>query len=344
MVQYKKLMNLLKNHSEFQRAITGKKIMFGNSLILPDTSLLNLRQKRNVALMLAKVYDPAVCGSVVHDRECEKENEASLKVKVMHNVVSLCCTVLFILSLTGCNPTAGATEYEMIYPSGYSRDCYTYDETSPIEGSACCLQWEEADDYKKTYDYDMHILDEKGSVLYIYPDVGSKAMRGSVQEDGKTWVCSEHWTAPHHNGYVEGWLKESNLLLIDLKDGEILFQGKAGENELYITSNETRCYFYVPGKEESEKLFGLIKIPAVNAVIYYRDTSDWTQKHTVYTFDYTAEPDIDTSNGVSTRLKFYISESQLKAAWTSYEPVGNNSWKYLEKKAYEIPFTENTLP
>ncbi len=112
-------------------------------------------------------------------------------------------------------------------------------------------------------------------VLYRYPDVGSKAMRGSVQGYGKIWVCAEHWTAPHHNGYVEGWLKES------------------------------------------ERLFGLIKIPAENAVIYYRDTSDWTQKHTVYMIDYVAEPDIDISNGVSTRIRFYISENQLKVAWTS---------------------------
>ena len=267
-----------------------------------------------------------------------------MKVKSVHNVVSLCCAAVLVLSLTSCNPTSGATEYEVIYPSGYSRDCYTYDTSSPIEGSSCCLQWEEADDYKKTYDYDMHILDENGSVLYIYPDVGGKTMRGSVQEDSKIWVCAEHWTAPHHNGYVEGWLKESDLLLIDLRDGEILFQDKAGENEFYITSNETRCYFYVPGKEESEKLFGLIKIPAVNAVIYYRDTSDWRQKHTVYTFDYVTEPDIDTSNGVSTRIKFYISENQLKVTWTSYEPVGNKNWEYLEKKAYEISLTENAFP
>ena len=54
----------------------------------------------------------------------------------------------------------------------------------------------------------------------------------------------------------------------------------------------------------------MIKIPAENAVIYYRDTSDWTQKHTVYTFDYVAEPDIDTSNGVKTRVKFYIYEKE----------------------------------
>ena len=30
-------------------------------------------------------------------------------------------------------------------------------------------------------------------------------------------------------GYVEGWLKESDLLLIDLSCGEILFQDKAGK-------------------------------------------------------------------------------------------------------------------
>ena len=285
----------------------------------------------------------AVCDGMMGDRRHEKENEADMKAKKMRHVVSLCLAAIAALLLTGCNPTAGAAEYEVIYPSGYSRDSYAYDETSPIEGSSCYLQWEEADDYKKTYDYDMYILDESGSVLYEYPDMGSKAMRGSVQEDGKTWVCAEHWTAPHHNGYVEGWLKESDLLLIDLSSGEILFQGKAGENEFYITSTGTQCYFYLPGKEESEKLFGLIKIPAQNAIIYYRDTSDWAQKHTVYTFDYVTEPDIDTSNGVTTRIIFYISENQLKAAWTSYEPVGNGNWEYLEKKAYEISLTEDAF-
>ena len=268
----------------------------------------------------------------------------TFKVKMMRRAVSLCCAAAFILLLTGCNPASGAAEYEVIYPSGYSRDSFIYDEKSPIEGSSCCLQWEEADDYKKTYDYDIHILDENGSELYTYPDVGSKAMRGSAQEDGKIWICAEHWTAPHHNGYVEGWLKESDLLLIDLSDGEILFQDKAGENEFYITTYGTRCYFYLPGKEESEKLFGLIKIPAENAVIYYRDTSDWTQKHTVYTFDYVSEPDIDTRNGVLTRIKFYISENQLKVAWTSYESVGNGDWEYLEKKVYEISLAEDAFP
>ncbi len=264
-----------------------------------------------------------------------------MKGKLIPRVFSLCCVTIFVLSLTGCNPTAGATTYEVLYPSGYTRDCYTYDEKSPIEGSSCYLQWEKADDYEETYDYDMQILDENGSVLYEYLDMGSRTMRGILQETDRIWVCTEDWTAPHHNGYLEGWLKESNLLLIDLSDGEILFQEKTCENEFYITTSGTRCYFYSHGKEESERLFGWIKVPAENAMIYYRDTSDWTRKHTVYSFDYVVEPDIDTSDGVETRIKFYISENQLKVAWTSYESVGNGNWEYLEKKAYEIPLTEN---
>ena len=249
----------------------------------------------------------------------------SMKARILRHAVFLCCVAITALLLTGCNPTAGATIYEVIAPSGYTMNCYSYEEKFPIEGSSCYLKWEKAEDYGKTYDYDMQVLDENGSVLYEYPRRGSRTMRGILQEADRIWVCTEHWTAPHHKGYVEGWLKGSDLLLLDLSDGEILFQDKGGENEFYITSNDTRCYFYVPGKKESRKLFGLIRIPEENAAVYYRDTSDWTQKHMVYTFDYVAEPAIDTSNGVETCIKFYLSENQLKVAWTSYEPVGNEN-------------------
>ena len=263
-----------------------------------------------------------------------------MKAKIMCRTLSLCCTAAVILLLTGCNQAAGAA-YEVTYSSGYVRDCYTWDEESPIEGSSYYLRWEEAEDYEKTHSYDLLVLDADGSAIYEYPGIGSKTMRGIMLEDDIVWVCTEQWAAPHYNGYIESCLKESTLLLLDLSDGEILFQDKAGENEFYITSNETRCYFYAPGKEESEKLFGLVKIPSENAIIYYRDTADWTEKHTIYTFDYVLEPDIDTSNGVETRIKFYVAEDQLRVVWTSYESIGNEHWDYLEKKAYEISLTEN---
>ena len=65
------------------------------------------------------------------------------------------------------------------------------------------------------------------------------------------------------------------------------------------------------------------------------------EEHTVYTFDYVAKPDIDTSGGVEIRIRFYISETQLKVAWTSYESVGSGDWEYLEKEVYEIPIGES---
>ena len=44
---------------------------------------------------------------------------------------------------------------------------------------------------------------------------------------------------------------------------------------------------------------------------------------------------------VEDRAKFYLSENQIRVAWTSYESVGNKSWEYLEEKAYEIPLAES---
>jgi len=264
-----------------------------------------------------------------------------MKSKIARYTIALFCVAVLALLLTGCNPEAGATVYEIIYPSGYTRDYRTRDKKIPIEGTSCYLQWEEADDYEKNHEYDLQILDESGSVLYEYPDIGNRTMRGALLKDEMIWVCAELWTTPMSNGYLEDWLKESNLLLIDLSDGEILFQEKTGENEFYLTSDETRCYFYAPGKEADERLFGLMKIPSENAEIYYRDISDWAKRHTVYTFDYVAEPDIDTRNGVETRIRFYISEDQLRVVWTSYESVGDGEWEYLEKAVYEIPIIEN---
>ncbi len=204
-----------------------------------------------------------------HGMEYEKERGADMKAKKGCCAFALCCVAVFVLMLTGCDPTAGATVYEVIYPSGHTRDYLTDAKKIPVEGTSYYLQWEEAEDYEKTHAYNLQILDERGSVLYEYFDIGRDTMRGSLQEDHMIWVCTEQWTSPHRD-YLEGWLKESDLLLIDLSDGEILFQDKAGENEFYITSNETRCYFYDPGKEESERLLGLMKIPPKNAEIYYR--------------------------------------------------------------------------
>ena len=41
-------------------------------------------------------------------------------------------------------------------------------------------------------------------------------------------------------------------------------------------------------------------------------------------------------SGVEDRVKFYLSENQIRAAWTSYESVEDGKWEYLEKRIYEI--------
>lgn len=57
----------------------------------------------------------------------------------------------------------------------------------------CYLQWKKADDHKETYDCDMQILDENGSVLYEYLDMGSSTMRGILQKADMIWGCAEQW-------------------------------------------------------------------------------------------------------------------------------------------------------
>ena len=77
---------------------------------------------------------------MVCDRKHEKESKVDMKVKIVHRVFSLCCVVAFVLLLTGCNPTAGATRYEIIYPSGYAMDYCNLDKKIPVEGTAYYLK------------------------------------------------------------------------------------------------------------------------------------------------------------------------------------------------------------
>ncbi len=257
-------------------------------------------------------------------------------------ILSVCFGLVLFL-LTSCTSYRGAV-YEIIYSSGYIRDPYVRTDTNPVEGTAYQIRGQKSADYEETHQFDLQVLNESYEVLYEYPQMGSNIVRSEAGDrDNTIWVCSETWSAPHYNGYIDGCLDKSILLLLDMQNGEILFQTTMEADQFYLTSIGDSCYFYAPGKEAREKLFGLIKAPSENANIYYRNISDWAEKHTIYSFDYVAEPDIDTSNGVETRLKFYISEEQVKVAWTSYESIGNGNWEYLEKKAYEIPLDGNNF-
>ena len=146
----------------------------------------------------------------------------------------------------------------------------------PVEGAEYQLRAQKAGDYDKTYHYDLQILDGAGNQLYEIPAVGQTTMRGKLAGDrSSVWVCSERWGTVHYNGYLNGRLSKSIILLVDMADGAVLFQGETGEGELYLASVKTQCYFYDAGEPEQTVWFGLVRTPARNARIYYRDTQDW---------------------------------------------------------------------
>ncbi len=248
--------------------------------------------------------------------------------------------VLFsLLLLSGCNPDSGPY-LEVVYPSGYARTSTTWDELVPMEGTDCQLRAEKAEDYDKTYAYDLQILDGGGVLLYEFPDLGRRTMRGESTENGAVWICSEWWDTIHHNGYLNGTLSKSIILLVDMEDGAVLFQTETGEDQLYLTSEGTRCYFYEPGQESQRHWFGLVETPAQYAQIYYRDIREEEAMHTVYTFDYVDEPEIASYSDSQSRARFYLEGGVIRVVWESTDRVLNEDGKFesvfSKKLVYEI--------
>ncbi len=77
------------------------------------------------------------------------------------------CLGMVSISLTGCplHLQVGGAEYRIIYPSGYIRDRYIRDNITAVEGTSYQLRCQKAEDYEKTYAYDLEILNENGEVL-----------------------------------------------------------------------------------------------------------------------------------------------------------------------------------
>ena len=244
------------------------------------------------------------------------------------------CLGMVSISLTGC--VKGGVEYQVIYPSGYVRDPYVKDEITPVEGTSYQLRCRKSEDHEKTRAYDLEILDETGEVLYTYPKMGSTTIRGEAGDRKDTiWVCSESWSTPHHNGYLSTCLDSSHLFLLNMQNGEIVFQTEEGDNELYLTSTGDRCYFYFQGKWARD--FGLFTIPAKNAEIYYRDTSDWGEKHTVSTFGYAMTPKIGTNHTSYIVARFFLEEDRIRVSWICHEYSNENGWEDIEREAYDVP-------
>ena len=54
---------------------------------------------------------------------------------------SLCCMAAAALLMMGCDSESGGVTYEIIYPSGNTRDYTTYHKNIPVEGTDGYLQW-----------------------------------------------------------------------------------------------------------------------------------------------------------------------------------------------------------
>ncbi len=272
--------------------------------------------------------------------EIRTERAEECEIRTMRKkITSLLSLFCFFVLFGGCKPY-GEVVYQIIYPSGYARDCYTRDVLTPIEGTNYQIGWQETEGSKDSGKYDLQILDDMGEILFVYQGLGSRTMRGVAGPDGTVWLCSERWSSVHYNGYRSGDLKESVLLLVNMENGEILFSQELEENELYLTSVGTKCYFYYGGKEAEEKLFGLYKIPKKDAEIYYRDNANWSEKVFVYGFDYVEWPDdMDNEASVEERIRFYVNGREIVVAFTTYEQTEKqtNKWEYIEKLRVAIP-------
>lgn len=262
----------------------------------------------------------------------------------------LCLLCLpLLLALTGCPlRSIGLVDYEIVYPSGQtqSRDTYIWNEPVPVEGADWQLYPERAADWEKSRSYDLQVLDGEGELLYTYPGLGHAQMRGEGTGEGTIWLCTEDWNAapPYGCGYTSGDLAESDLLLVDMADGSVLFQEKLGANELFLTARETRCYFYYCGNEGGEEWFGLVKTPARNSCVYYRDTESWEDPVPVYDFGYIEwlEQEWDDRLSHTFALHFYLEEDVITVTATAQERPGLDTqhWDEVEKDSVAIPLTE----
>lgn len=257
------------------------------------------------------------------------------------------CLPLLLL-LTGCPfpwVRIGLVDYEIVYPSGrtQSRDTYIRSTPVPVEGADWQLYPARAADWEKSKRYDLQVLDREGALLYAYPGLGHDQMRGEGAGGGAVWLCSEDWNAapPYSSGYTSGDLRESELLLVDMADGAVLFQKTLPANELFLTCREGKCYFYFCGSAAEERLFGLLKTPAQNSCVYYREVGNWDEPVPVHDFGYVEWLEDEWDDRLSTgfRLRFALGEDAVTVAAIARErpSLSTQHWEDVEKASVTVP-------
>ena len=119
-----------------------------------------------------------------------------------------------LLGFAGCNYLAGrGAMYDIIYSSEYSRDPYTREEMTPVQGND--EDWQlrllpAADDDPAA----LQLLDAAGQPLCTVPAAGLEANRNTTlalrAEAGlgqTVWLTAERWAKSSYNGYIDGGLQ-----------------------------------------------------------------------------------------------------------------------------------------
>lgn len=248
-----------------------------------------------------------------------------------------------LLGFAGCNYLAGrGAMYDIIYSSEYSRDPYTREEMTPVQGND--EDWQlrllpAADDDPAA----LQLLDAAGQLLCTVPAAGLEANRNTTlalrAEAGlgqTVWLTAERWAKSSYNGYIDGGLQGGRLWLVSVADGSVLLQAETQPGELFLTACGTRCYFYYPGKTSRRRE------DIRPAQIYWRDFNCWLLPHPVCTFDYVGSPVLTTAEGEELavdRLRFYVQEDSLRLDFTCYEQTDaeNDRWGFVVKDSVETP-------
>lgn len=244
--------------------------------------------------------------------------------------------------------------YDISYASGYSRDPYCRDEQSPVQSDDLpTADLQSAKLRVQGAETGLQLLDADGELLYQFAAAGFDTLRGELARDfagaeQAVWLCAERWQKSRYNGYIDGKLLGSRLLLVDVADGGQLFAGDSAENELFLTACGTYCYFYAPGQPERHKWLIFGKQEAEPARIVCRSTDNWAVADTVYAFGYAGAPYVMLeSEGEEAgkrldidRICFYVGAEGLRVELKHYEQtdVERDRWDYVAKEIVEIPY------
>lgn len=268
----------------------------------------------------------------------------------VRNKKHIIAIVLFAVMnlVSACEPTAGYSEYFIVYSSGYMKNTHTayvesHSEEHPIEGLD--LKVKALKDKKKNTIGLQLLKENKITQEYSGNFFSASPTRGELVQDNLILICCERWNAGRYKGYIDSFLKGGQILFIDLDSEKVTFNEKTGENELFLTARNSKCYFYYRGKESEKKLFGLITTRQQNAEVFYRDISDWKTKQTVYTFDYSERARTRTGN-VGNTMNFYLYPESIKicfyaeslyAPLITAEELKHEEWIGKEDWSVEIP-------